>query len=93
MKYEIQNFWRYGAHFICPSLPLEGVSLHDYEEHIRREHIQSFSSSIPSCSHTRSGSDAAAGAQQPQLVMENSSNSWTVYSSTQNLPAVLNDPR
>ena len=30
---------RYGANNICPSLPLEGVSDMDYENHISRDHI------------------------------------------------------
>lgn len=29
---------RYGANDICPSLPLEGVSDMDYENHITRDH-------------------------------------------------------
>lgn len=31
---------RYGPNNICPSLPLEGVSDMDYENHIARDHVQ-----------------------------------------------------
>lgn len=34
---------RYGPNNICPSLPLEGVSDMDYENHIARDHVQASS--------------------------------------------------
>lgn len=30
---------QYGYNKICPSLPLEGVSDQDYEDHVAREHV------------------------------------------------------
>ena len=30
---------RYGKNGVCPSLPLDGVSDLDYEEHIMRDHV------------------------------------------------------
>lgn len=30
---------RYGVNDVCPSLPLEGVSDKDYEDHVARDHV------------------------------------------------------
>lgn len=30
---------RYGMNRVCPSLPLEGVSDRDYEDHVARDHV------------------------------------------------------
>ena len=30
---------RYGSNGVCPSLPLEGVSDRDYEDHVSRDHV------------------------------------------------------
>lgn len=56
---------RYGYNGVCASLPLDGVSDGDYEQHVRRHHV------------LRPAAPAVA---------------WSVYSASQNLPAVLNDP-
>ena len=31
---------RYGPNGVCPSLPLEGVSDRDYEDHVNRDHAE-----------------------------------------------------
>ncbi|XP_014669126.1 PREDICTED: vacuolar protein sorting-associated protein 54-like [Priapulus caudatus] len=79
---------RYGLHGVCPSLPVLGVSDKDYEDHVSRDHILT--------SGSRSGSSSRAStpgmprsSTVPNIV---SANRWSVYSSSQNLPAALNDP-
>jgi len=37
---------RYGPNEICPSLPLDGVSDKDYEDHVARFHVASISDGI-----------------------------------------------
>ena len=32
---------RYGMNGVCPSLPLEGVSDRDYDDHVLRDHVRS----------------------------------------------------
>ena len=34
---------RYGSHGVCPSLPVEGVSDRDYEDHVARDHVSTAS--------------------------------------------------
>lgn len=91
----------YGKNNICGSLPLEGVSDQDYEFHVVKHHVLTFTidddhlqeekfvenlrqkyAHIFSASQTNS---------QPNVVEDQYQ--WTVYNCSQNLPAVLNDPR
>lgn len=64
---------RYGTNGVCSSLPVEGVSDEDYEDHVLRHHA----------------SRPHHGVAQKQ---QSDGPHWTVYSTAQNLPAVLNDP-
>lgn len=82
---------RYGRNGVCPSLPVEGVSDKDYEAHVKKNHIK--------LEESKSESNATAGddtlyprPRLPPISFPNAS-AFTVYSSTQNLPAILNDPR
>ncbi|KAJ8309174.1 hypothetical protein KUTeg_014048 [Tegillarca granosa] len=83
---------KYGANNICPSLPLEGVSDRDYENHIVKDHV-----------HMKRRTDTIHGQKNPTTDFSHDTEStepsvvkdqhkWTVYKSTVNLPAVLNDP-
>lgn len=70
---------RYGYNGVCSSLPLEGVSDQDYEDHVFKHHVFTMykgNAGVISKSQTRNGEEK-----------------WGVFSSTQNIPAVLNDPR
>ncbi|CAG0924155.1 unnamed protein product, partial [Notodromas monacha] len=75
---------KYGYNGVCASLPVEGVDDKDYEQHVCKQHLgpdSSFAnsrrrSSVLSLSGTATGS----------------TRSWTLYSASQNLATVLNDP-
>jgi len=46
---------RYGMNGVCPSLPVEGVSDRDYEDHVSRDHVAGetcMSSQAPSAPHS-----------------------------------------
>lgn len=78
---------RYGDNKVCCTLPVEGVSDADYEQHVYKHHafstpnvkIRKYSGASVSSNHSRSQS--SDGYEK-----------WTIYSASQNLPAVLNDP-
>ncbi|KAK3092497.1 hypothetical protein FSP39_003642 [Pinctada imbricata] len=80
---------RYGANNICPSLPLEGVSDMDYENHIARDHVnlaRKFSDTRkPSVEKSLTPTSSVPSVVQDQ-------HKWTVYDAKVNLPAALNDP-
>jgi vacuolar protein sorting-associated protein 54 len=47
---------RYGANRVCPSLPVEGVSDRDYEDHVARDHVSAISAmSTDGVTSTRTG--------------------------------------
>ncbi|XP_042889930.1 vacuolar protein sorting-associated protein 54-like [Penaeus japonicus] len=71
---------RYGYNGVCSSLPLEGVSDKDYEDHVLKHHAFTMFSK---------GSSGVISKAQTQGREEK----WGVFSSTQNVAAVLNDPR
>nr|XP_045625589.1 vacuolar protein sorting-associated protein 54-like [Procambarus clarkii] len=71
---------RYGYNGVCSSLPLEGVSDQDYEDHVLKHHAFTMLSK---------GSSGVISKVQARGREEK----WGVFSSTQNVPAVLNDPR
>ena len=77
---------RYGYNGVCSSLPVEGVSDEDYEEHLYKHHV------FPNHSAVRRGRKLMSQPMnnQPNVVADGQQ--WTVYSASQNLAGVLNDP-
>ncbi|KAK4307536.1 hypothetical protein Pmani_020683 [Petrolisthes manimaculis] len=71
---------RYGYNGVCSSLPLEGVSDQDYEDHVLKHHAFTMFS--------KAGSGVVSKTQGNEREKK-----WGVFSSTQNIPSVLNDPR
>ncbi|KAK3733355.1 hypothetical protein QZH41_013684 [Actinostola sp. cb2023] len=82
---------RYGRNGVCPSLPLDGVSDKDYVAHVEKNHIRLDKGNTESPSAPKEDS-LFARPRIPPIVFKNEEK-FTVYSATQNLPAVLNDPR
>lgn len=95
---------RYGPNGVCPSLPVEGVSDQDYEDHVARDHVateSNSSSSTPASPSLKDRRNLSSGRQTspppappscvPSVVQDQ--HRWTVYMSQVNLPAALNDPR
>ncbi|BFZ07694.1 hypothetical protein BsWGS_10733 [Bradybaena similaris] len=89
---------RYGMNGVCLSLPLEGVSDRDYDDHVTRDHIHSdygARSKVPrdrrSGEQSMSDSHMPSSNQDPNIVQDQYK--WTVHNATVNLPALLNDPR
>lgn len=80
---------RYGPNNICPSLPLEGVSDMDYENHIARDHVQASSRKRSETQDSYSMMMSPPGSV-PSVVHDQ--HRWTVFDSQVNLPAALNDP-
>lgn len=73
----------YGENRVCPSLPVEGVSDADYERHIYKHHIYIRSRYQR---HKRQASIMSTSSDQSL------DDKWNVYSASQNLAAVLNNP-
>ena len=46
---------RYGVNGVCPSLPVDGVSDRDYEDHVARDHVSSVHSSQSSKMSSKRG--------------------------------------
>ncbi|XP_052275668.1 vacuolar protein sorting-associated protein 54-like isoform X1 [Dreissena polymorpha] len=85
---------RYGKNNVCPSLPLDGVSDLDYEEHIMRDHVNQNSgrnSNMSALQQLHSNAQRAPPNSEPSVVEDQ--HKWTVFNSKVNLPAALNDPR
>ncbi|CAL1541636.1 unnamed protein product [Lymnaea stagnalis] len=88
---------RYGMNGVCPSLPLEGVSDRDYDDHVIKDHIHSdyggARSKVPTGrSHERLPSESHIAANSdPNIVQDQYK--WTIHNATVNMPALLNDPR
>ncbi|XP_062586622.1 vacuolar protein sorting-associated protein 54-like isoform X2 [Saccostrea cucullata] len=80
---------RYGPNNICPSLPLEGVSDMDYENHIARDHVQA-----PGRKRSETQEDQCFVVSPPGTIpsVVHDQHRWTVFDSKVNLPAALNDP-
>ncbi|XP_054714166.1 vacuolar protein sorting-associated protein 54-like [Uloborus diversus] len=91
----------YGKNNICGSLPLEGVNDQDYEYHVVKHHVltftvdddlsqeEAFAENLrQKYAHIFTSSQMNT---QPNVVVDEYQ--WTVFNCTQNLPAVLNDPR
>ncbi|XP_068729722.1 vacuolar protein sorting-associated protein 54-like [Montipora capricornis] len=83
---------RYGKNGVCPSLPVEGVSDKDYEAHVRKNHTKLEEAKSAESIKTSADDTLYVRPRLPPISFPNAS-SFTVYSSTQNLPAILNDPR
>lgn len=93
---------RYGHNGVCSSLPVDGVSDVDYEDHVLRHHVGATGlpaivtngnnpiSSLEVRKMSGNLSRRVSYSDGPHLATEGSK--WTVYSGSQNLPAVLNDP-
>jgi vacuolar protein sorting-associated protein 54 len=81
---------RYGYNGVCSSLPIEGVSDEDYEDHVFKHHV--FPNQF--AAKARRGNLRKLMNQQmsdqPNVLVVGEQ--WSVYSAAQNLPAVLNDP-
>ncbi|KAG8231895.1 hypothetical protein J437_LFUL011728 [Ladona fulva] len=84
----------YGKNGVCYSLPLEGVSDKDYEDHVLKHHIPPNHNFNPKDlldeKTSKSISSPMAASNEHNNVSEEPK--WSIFSSTQNLPAVLNDP-
>ncbi|XP_028414316.1 vacuolar protein sorting-associated protein 54-like, partial [Dendronephthya gigantea] len=82
----------YGWNGVCPSLPVEGVSDADYEDHVEKHHVgTSFARTDDYGLKERQCDNRMIGyVQMPPISF--SEEKWTFFSSTQNLAAVLNDP-
>ncbi|XP_062585226.1 vacuolar protein sorting-associated protein 54-like, partial [Saccostrea cucullata] len=80
---------RYGPNNICPSLPLEGVSDMDYENHIARDHVQASGRK-----RSETQEDQCFVVSPPGTIpsVVHDQHRWTVFDSKVNLPAALNDP-
>lgn len=95
----------YGPNGVCPSLPVDGVSDKDYEDHVAKDHVASentLNSHIYDMKEptnvqqsSRLSSNAVAipcnSASVPSVVQDQ--HRWTIFMSKVNLPAALNDPR
>ncbi|XP_033735707.1 vacuolar protein sorting-associated protein 54-like [Pecten maximus] len=85
---------RYGLNNVCPSLPLEGVSDMDYENHIARDHVHSYQQhGIGQKNSTGVMASYVSDhnkKEEPSVVQDQ--HKWTIYKSCVNLPAALNDP-
>ncbi|XP_048586401.1 vacuolar protein sorting-associated protein 54 [Nematostella vectensis] len=85
---------RYGRNGVCPSLPVEGVSDRDYEAHVIKSHLRLEKDSLDKAVTYSSPKDDFLYARPrfPAITFTEADN-FTVFSSTQNLQAVLNDPK
>ncbi|CAH1791272.1 unnamed protein product [Owenia fusiformis] len=91
---------RYGSNKVCPSLPLEGVSDRDYEDHVARDHVAGepgrhkkgyIHDSDGGGNRTDNTAASTPTVSEPSIVTDQYR--WTVFNSKVNLPALLNDPR
>ncbi|XP_045182088.2 vacuolar protein sorting-associated protein 54-like [Mercenaria mercenaria] len=83
---------KYGKNNVCLSLPVDGVSDLDYEEHIMREHVnQSAEGTNSALQRLHANAQRQTSNPEPSVVQDQ--HKWTVFNSKVNLPAALNDPR
>ncbi|XP_075224349.1 VPS54 subunit of GARP complex scat isoform X2 [Lycorma delicatula] len=78
---------RYGDNKVCCTLPVEGVSDADYEQHVYKHHAFSGPNN-----KARKVSSASMASNHSRAQSSDGSEKWTIFSASQNLPAVLNDP-
>ena len=74
----------YGENQVCSSLPVEGISDIDYEQHIYNHHVFIFNNH----QHHKRKSSSMSSIYSLNMISEK----WDVYSASQNLAAVLNNP-
>lgn len=75
---------------MCSSLPVEGVSDEDYEDHVYKHHVFPNQSAIKARSGNLRKLMNHQMTEKPNVVAVEQQ--WSVYSAELNLPAVLNDP-
>lgn len=69
---------------MCSSLPVEGISDADYEQHIYNNHV----SVKKGYRHSKFLNSSLSSTSDLSI----NSDKWNVYSASQNLAAVLNNP-
>lgn len=74
----------YGDNKVCSSLPVEGISDADYEQHIYNNHV----SVKKGYRHSKFLNSSLSSTSDLSI----NSDKWNVYSASQNLAAVLNNP-
>ncbi len=74
----------YGENHVCSSLPVEGISDADYEQHIYKHHV------FVRNKYRRHKRQASTMSSVSDISTDN--DKWNVYSASQNLAAVLNNP-
>ncbi|KAK7104655.1 hypothetical protein V1264_019335 [Littorina saxatilis] len=91
---------RYGMNGVCPSLPLEGVSDRDYDDHVSRDHVYCDTGGARKKTTSQSSQDGRVHDGHGPLVSTNTDPNivqdqykWTIHNASVNLPALLNDPR
>ncbi|KAK6181724.1 hypothetical protein SNE40_009521 [Patella caerulea] len=88
---------RYGMNNVCQSLPVDGVSDKDYEDHVAKDHVYCGVGGARSKIKSRSTPDRSddeypsSVSSEPSIVRDQYR--WTIFNSSVNLPAVLNNPR
>uniref|UniRef100_A0A5S6R214 Vacuolar protein sorting-associated protein 54 n=1 Tax=Trichuris muris TaxID=70415 RepID=A0A5S6R214_TRIMR len=80
---------RYGPYSMCSTLPVEGVSDKDYEEHVKKVHL----ASVPFDGAESCLANNLPNTSSQPCIVQDSTQRCGVFRSTQNLSAVLNDPR
>ena len=81
---------RYGYNGVCSSLPVEGVSDEDYEDHVYKHHVFPNQSAAKARRGNLRKLMNQQMSDQPNVLVVGEQ--WSVYCAAQNLPAVLNDP-
>ncbi|PNF33403.1 Vacuolar protein sorting-associated protein 54 [Cryptotermes secundus] len=81
---------RYGYNGVCSSLPVEGVSDEDYEDHVYKHHVFPHQYAIKATRGNLRNLMNHQMSEKPNVVAVEKQ--WSLYSAAQNLPALLNDP-
>ncbi|XP_022239536.1 vacuolar protein sorting-associated protein 54-like isoform X2 [Limulus polyphemus] len=85
---------QYGKSGVCASLPAEGVCSQDYIEHVIKHHFVQKGYPSDGLSSMKLDNEHHNLQKGERLsIMVDDYDKWTVHNSSQNLPAVLNDPR
>jgi vacuolar protein sorting-associated protein 54 len=85
----------YGYNGVCSSLPVEGVSDKDYEDHVLRHHTKSCNPENKETTREPSGGISPSPLQGHlyRLSLLSDGPSWNVNAACQNMAAILNDPK
>lgn len=75
---------------MCSSLPVEGVSDEDYEDHVYKHHVFPHQYAIKATRGNLRNLMNHQMSEKPNVVAVEKQ--WSLYSAAQNLPAILNDP-